>query len=223
MEKIINTLAFINKHSCRGFIRECYYRGIDNYYEKHFGVQTKGMVSTEELGTADPESQEYCAVNYGHTITMLNKVPLEKSRSTLLDYGCGKGRVIICAASYEYKQIIGVENSVLINIARNNLENMRHRKTRNVVLKHCDARDFVVPADVNIIYFFSPFRGQLLQRVIRNIYSSYRETQRKIYVIYFNNVYFDQVVTNQNWITKIWQSETHLNIPCGLYETPSRQ
>jgi hypothetical protein len=76
-----------------------------------------------------------------------------------------------------------------------------------------------VPDEVNIIYFYNPFRGSILENVIRNIYSSYKNTPRKIYIIFFNNDHFDNVLAHQDWLTKTDQLELHFNISCGLYET----
>jgi cyclopropane fatty-acyl-phospholipid synthase-like methyltransferase len=219
MKKIINILKFIHKNGIQGFIREGYYRINDNYYEKYFDVNTKGLISTEDLGISHNESIHYLPSHYRHIVAILNKLPVDKKNSTLLDYGCGKGRVIITAASYQYKKIIGVELSNLINVAKNNIDKMKHRNTINIELKQCDAIDFNVPPYVNIIYFFNPFIGSILENVTRNIYASYIETPRKIYIIYFNNCHFEKIIDHESWLTKIDQSELHLNISFGLYET----
>lgn len=217
--KIINILKFIYKNGIHGFIREFYYRLIDNYYEKYFDVHTKGFISSEDLGY-NHESIHYSPSPYRHIFAMLNNLAGDKNNSILLDYGCGKGRVLIAAASYQFKKIIGVERSNLINLAKNNIDKMKHRNTINVELKHCDAIEFNVPSDVDIIYFFNPFRGSVLKNVIRNIHSSFKDTPRKIYIIYFNNDHFDHIINHQDWLTKIDQSEElHLHVSYGLYET----
>jgi predicted RNA methylase len=221
MKKIVNAFGYIQKHGMRGFTKECYYRAFNSYYEKYFDVTTKGWIFKAEPGIA----VNYESVHYKRTMHALNKVPLKKNESTLLDYGCGKGRVLISAASFQYKKIIGVELSDLISIAENNIDKMKHRKTKNIVLVKCDAQDYRVPSDVNIVYFFNPFKGAVLEHVIRNIYSSYKEAPRKIYIVYFNNVHFDNIIANQDWLRKIYQVESHLSsqmcYPCALYETAS--
>lgn len=219
MNKIINTLEYIQKNGISGFIRECYHRVINNYYERHFNVDTEGMVLAEDLGFQDDESNFFSSLGYSHLFAMLNKLPVDKDNSTLVDFGCGKGRVIIASASYQYKKIIGVELSNLVDTAKNNIEKMKHRKTRNIELIQCDATKFTVPSDVNIIYFFNPFIGEILKNVTRNIYASYKNSPRKIYIIYFNNDHFDEIIADQDWLTKIEQSDHHPNISCGLYET----
>jgi predicted RNA methylase len=219
MNKILNTFEFIYKNGFLGFVRECYYRTIDNYYEKYFGVSTKGEISKEELGLAHHESIEYSVIPYRHIIAMLNRLPEDKAESTLLDYGCGKGRVIISASQYQYKKIIGLELSEIIKLAEKNIDQMKHRKTKDVILEQCDAQEYNVPSDVNIIYFYNPFIGSVLENVTNQIHSSYMENPRKIYVIYFNNDHFDRTIAGQIWLTKFHQSECHSGISCGLYET----
>jgi SAM-dependent methyltransferase len=150
---------------------------------------------------------------------MLKKLPVDKKKSTLLDYGCGKGRAIITAAAFPFNKVIGVEISYLIDVAKKNIDKEKHRKTNNIELIHCDAMDYIIPADVNIFYFYNPFRGAILEKVTRNIYSSFKDTPRKIFIIFFNNDHFDKVIAHQDWLTKIDQLEFYFNYSCGLYET----
>ncbi|HET8760522.1 MAG TPA: hypothetical protein VFN94_05615, partial [Nitrospiria bacterium] len=119
----------------------------------------------------------------------------------------------------QYKRIIGVELSDLIYVARQNVDKMKHRRTRQIDLIQCDAQDFTVPSEVNVIYFYSPFAGPLLEKVTANIYASFRKTLRRIFIIYFNNDHFDRVINRQNWLTKIDQSSLHPHNSCGLYVT----
>jgi predicted RNA methylase len=219
MKKITHTFEFIQRNGLRGFTNECYYRITDTFYQRYFNVATRGMVSKNDLGINHFDSREYSSVWYRHTIGVLNELPVDKKTSTLLDYGCGKGRVIVSAARESYKMIIGVELSNLAYTARTNVKNMRHRKTQNIFLVQCDAQSFEVPPDVNIIYFFNPFAGSVLESVTRNIYTSYLRVPRKIYIIFVNNHHFDKIVEHQNWLTKRHQSKVHLNNSCGLYET----
>jgi hypothetical protein len=210
---------FFQRNGIHAFVKECYFRFFDNYYEKYFDVSTKGFVTMEELGIKNHESVDYSSVHYKHIFNMLKKLPIETHDSTLLEYGCGKGRAIITAAAFQFKKIIGVEISYLIHQAKKNIDKDRHRRTFNIDLNHCDAQDYIVPDEVNIIYFYNPFRGSILENVIRNIYYSFKNNPRKIYIIFFNNDHFDNVLAHQDWLTKTDQLELHFNISCGLYET----
>jgi SAM-dependent methyltransferase len=222
MNKIINAFVFLQKNGILRFIRECYYQLINNYYEKHFNVNTKGQISIEDLKINHHESINYVPLSYRHTINILKNLSLDINKRVLLDYGCGKGRVITCAAAQPYKKVIGIKFSWLINIAQKNIEHMHHRKAKEIVLKQCDAQYFTVPSEVNIIYFYNPFISSLLEKVTKNIYSSFVKVPRKIFIIYFNNDHFDKIISNQSWLIKTYQSEVYPNISCGLYETTLR-
>lgn len=219
MNKFNALLELIRKYGIFVFLVECYYHLIGIYYERYFNVNTRGYVSRDELEITDEESLHYAATHYKHVFTLLNKLPVDKNNSTLLDYGCGKARVIIVAASYQYRRIIGVEISKLINLAKFNVQNMKHRKIKNVLLLQCDATSFDVPSDVNIIFFSNPFVGSILEKVISNIHASYQDSPRKIYIISIFNDDFDRIIAHQNWLSKSDQLMIHPQMPCGLYET----
>ncbi|MFN8009597.1 MAG: class I SAM-dependent methyltransferase [Terriglobia bacterium] len=201
-------------------IKESFFQATTRYYENHFGVSTRGSVPEEELGYLDAESCHYSSVHYRHMLQVFRKLPVKPEESVLLDYGCGKGRVIVTASSFPFKRVIGVEISNLINIAHINVSRMKHRKAREIVLEKCPAQNFVVPSDVNIFYFFNPFRGSILEKVTQNIRASYQQTPRKIFIVFFNNDHFDRIIFAQPWLSKIEQSQFHPDISFGLYETP---
>ena len=219
MGKIRHSIRFVHNHGILCFMAECYYRVIDNYYERHFNVSTAGHVLREDIGIFDPESREYATAHYSHVYNFLKQVPAAKEHSTLLDYGCGKGRVIVAAAALNYRRIIGVELSQLIDVARCNVAKARHRKTPNIELIRCNAIDYSVPSDVNIIYFYNPFTGSILERVMNNVHASYVSTPRAIHIIFFNNNTFDRCVGGQNWLSKVEQSAHYPNLSCGIYRT----
>ncbi len=77
----------------------------------------------------------------------------------------------------------------------------------------------VCTSPVNIIYFYNPFVGLTLERVVDNIHLSYKKAPRKIYIIFFNNDEFEKIIINQKWIIQIHQSQPHPDISCGVYET----
>ena len=219
MKKIKRTFIFIRKKGFYVFVKECIDRIIDNYYEMYFNVDTKGYVDIEDLDINHPESIGYGPVYYRYMINALSNLETDIATSTLLDFGCGKGRVLAYAASCNYEKIIGVENSNLIEIARKNIKKMKHRKTNDILLEKCDAQNFKIPSFVNIIYFYNPFIGLTLEKVIENIHLSYKKSPRKIYIIFFNNDEFDKMIFNQKWITQTHQSQPHPDISCGMYET----
>jgi SAM-dependent methyltransferase len=107
-------------------------------------------------------------------------------RDTFVDFGCGKGRVVHQAARWPFRRVIGVEVSPeLAEIARTALAARRHRhRCRNVEIVVSDVRDFRVPDDLTIGYFFRPFGDETLQAVLRGIVESIDRNPRRVRLIY---------------------------------------
>ncbi|MDB9737663.1 hypothetical protein OAB45_00580 [Gammaproteobacteria bacterium] len=223
MNKIKRIWALINKRGSTYFITECIDRIVDIYYELYLNIDTVGFVFKEELGSTCPDSNEYASVNYRYIIGALRSLEADITSSVLLDYGCGKGRVLAYAASCNFKKIIGIENSILIDVARGNIRTMKRQKTTDISLEKCDAQNFKVPSSVNTIFFYNPFIGSILKSVLENIYLSWKESPRKISIIFFNNDEFERLITHQKWIKRIHQTQPHPDFSCGIYETESSQ
>ncbi len=73
-------------------------------------------------------------------------------------------------------------------------------------------------ADANVIYFYNPFFGETLRRVVDNIRSSHQRHSRKIHVIFCNNDHFDNII-GEGWLTKTHQAQFYPRTLCGVYET----
>ena len=103
---------------------------------------------------------------------------------TLLDYGCGKGRVD-CYLSYQTRcHSIGVEDDPRIyeTAAENQKTAVSGGRTEFVL---ADAGEFPVPGAVNRAYFFNPFAVALSQKVIRRILDSWYEVSREIRLFFY--------------------------------------
>jgi SAM-dependent methyltransferase len=102
----------------------------------------------------------------------------------IVDFGCGKGGILISLSKYPFSKIAGVEIAIeLVEIARGNI---RKLKIRNVEIACCDAVEFDRLNEFNYFYFFDPFPGVVMQDVIRNIERSIAEKPRKVTIIYLN-------------------------------------
>jgi SAM-dependent methyltransferase len=107
-------------------------------------------------------------------------------RDTFVEFGCGKGRVVHQAAKRPFRRVIGVEISpALAEIARANLAARAHRhRCRDVKIVVADAREFLVPDDLTIGYFWHPFRGETFDGVLRGIVDSIDRHPRRVRLIY---------------------------------------
>jgi len=165
----------------------------DNYvqwrFDRKYGVETRGEVRLPELH-ADPRYQH--ALHYGTCSRfsirrMLKSLPIEHREFTFVDMGCGKGKALLVASEWPFRQIIGVELSpALLGVAERNVATYRGKKKgcRSFRLICADARDYEIPLGNALLYFFNPFREPLLSAVIENVGRSVAQSPREVYVIY---------------------------------------
>jgi hypothetical protein len=108
------------------------------------------------------------------------------SSDVFIDFGSGKGRVLVQAARYPFARVIGVEISPKLNeIARANLERRRHSfACPNIEVTTSDVVAYDIPDDMTVAYFFYPFVGDAFKRVIENIVASIDRCPRRVRIIY---------------------------------------
>lgn len=196
-------------------IRHFFYTG---YCERKFGVSTTGFVEARDLGIASPDSMAYSPLGYEYIFWALRAIPLPASEVVFLDYGSGKGRVLVAASTFPFHKVVGVEISEqLVETARGNLSHMKHRHAAHVEVHHCDAALFPIPDDVNVVFFFNPFAGQTLTDVADRIERSLGSRPRDLLIIFFNHGDFDKRVRGQSWLRKVHESPV-----CGMYRSTAR-
>ena len=104
--------------------------------------------------------------------------------NTLLDYGCGKGRVSFFLSAQTKCHSIGIEyNPRLLERARANQESARRGHLVTLVLG--DAVDFVVPPKADRAFFFNPFSLDILRPVMMNLLTSCREYPREMLLFFY--------------------------------------
>lgn len=104
-----------------------------------------------------------------------------------VDFGSGKGRVLLLASRHGFKKVIGVEFSEeLHRIARANVNTWpQQRSTTSPIEIRCtDAVDFVIPDSPLVLFFFSPFGGRVMERVLGNIVESWQRSPRDLILVF---------------------------------------
>ena len=215
--KICHSIGFLSTYGLRNFGREVSCRLGNYYHERRLGVDTS---APSRLRSPDdnPDNLIYVPINYRACFEVLDQIPLDKKESVFLDYGCGKGRALVVASTFPYRRVIGVELSEeLVVSARENVAAMRGRRAKSVDLVAADAALYPVPDDANVIFFFNPFSGEVLRKVIDNLYASLKRAPRTVYIIFFNKIHFEALIKGRAGIRRIFEAEVYPNISCGLF------
>ena len=131
----------------------------------------------------------------------------------IVDYGCGKGGILISLSKYPFAKITGIEIMPdLVAIAK---ENIRKLNLENVDIECCDAAAFKQLHEYNYFYFFDPFPCVVMQDVLSNIEKSISEHPRKVTIIYLNPSCHD-VIESSSIFSKT-KEMPHFEHKCFIY------
>ena len=104
--------------------------------------------------------------------TLLGSLGEDLSRFCFVDFGSGKGRVLLVAAHHPFREVVGIEFSPeLHEIASSNIHSYTSpaRRCRNVRSVCADAASFPIPERECVLYFNNPFAEPVFARVLANI------------------------------------------------------
>jgi len=168
----------------RGTFKLYSYRIRETYRDRQLGIRTEGYIAPEALGHRR-DCAAYEPINY-RCLDVICEYLQPNVNDVILDYGCGKGRAMIAAAMYPFRRVIGIELSQELSAAaQQNAERALPKLTcRDLEIITADAATHEVPADVNIIFLFNPFEGEVLAAVQQKIRESIRLTPRQVRVVY---------------------------------------
>lgn len=155
--------------------------------ERRYGIHTRGWIGSGSI-TPDPNCFDYDPLDYETIQVALATLDLENRKHVLLDYGCGKGRILAVASRYPFQRLLGVELSkYLCEVSEANLTAMRLPKLcANAQIVNADAREYEVPSDVTVIFLFNPFAGEVLDKVAHNIEVSAQKAARRLTVFHIH-------------------------------------
>ena len=168
------------------------------------GVSTAREVDDYKLGFLDSRFHAYVATDYRTLKTAFGHIQVRAAEDVFVDFGSGKGRVVMLAAELPFHRVTGIEFSEqLHDQALQNLRSLRNRVCQNVELICIDARDWKIPHDATVLFFFNPFEGEVLAKVCANIRQSLAEVPRKITIIYVRaDKFFEKEIKWKEWLTR---------------------
>lgn len=109
--------------------------------------------------------------------------------SVLVDFGSGRGRVLLLAAEFGFKEARGIEFAHELCVSsRRNCERYQARTgtaTRFATLE-MDATKYEIQPDENFFMFCNPFDDSILKVVLENIARSLAQAPRPAWLAYYN-------------------------------------
>ena len=138
-----------------------------------------------EVGLDHPERILYSPSSWLFIPRVMRSLEVGRD-DVFVDFGSGKGRVVLQAARYPFGRVVGVEISEELNrIARENVERGRHRLAcQDVELVTADVLEYEIPDDMTYAYFYYPLFGEIFRAVVAKIAASIDRSPRKVTIIF---------------------------------------
>ncbi|MEO5909158.1 MAG: class I SAM-dependent methyltransferase [Ginsengibacter sp.] len=143
----------------------------------------------------ESENLKHASIYQGTNYYLIEKafefLRIENANYSIVDLGCGKGRVLIVAAYYGFKKITGVDFlPSLCNEAKINLQKIKPLfLSADFEIICVDAANYPIKYDDTVFFFFNPFDEVVMLQVVKNILTSIKKNSRKIYIVYVNPVH----------------------------------
>ncbi len=158
------------------------------YFDKKHNVETQASSQEQLAGMADLSAGFWYLPTRPATVRrVLRELPLHKySEYTFIDLGSGKGRVLLLAAQYGFRRVVGVEfRKELHDRAIQNARSCRRSKTRrsHIEFLNINARDYIFPDENLVLYFFNPFGQEIMGALLKRLEASIERCPRDVLVV----------------------------------------
>lgn len=205
--------VLLNSTKKRGLFNTLQFIFYEYIFDSIYKVNTKGFITLDKLTTVGKidNSVQYQASNYFLLLKYFEKYKEFVKDKTIVDFGSGKGRVLILGMKYQAKKCIGIEFAKeLIDICKDNLKNYKRRirsKATYEVISD-DVCDYKFSEEEDILFFYNPFNGIILNQIFEKI----SKLRKEMTIVYINPVHRDL-------FEKYFEEIDNLNNEVIIYKT----
>ena len=160
-------------------------------FDRTLGIDTDGTILHPEVqpgSAAAAHGVGYVGTPVSIAMHLIQTIADRTRGFTFVDIGAGKGRILVLAAGYPFARIVGVELADgLCETARRNAAVVARRLPRAppIDVVHADATTYELPSDPCVLFLYRPFIGDVAERVVQNIVTSFRANPRQIFILYY--------------------------------------
>ncbi len=136
---------------------------------------------------------------------ILASLPLQPDTFTFVDMGSGKGRALLVASEFPFKEIVGIELSEQLHRtaeANVRLYKPTTQQCSTFDLKCMNALDYAYGEGPLVLFLFDPFGREVLADAIANLEASLKASPREAYIVYVYPQYED-LLQNSTALRKI--------------------
>jgi SAM-dependent methyltransferase len=173
-------------------------------YDWRRGTDTLGWIPLDEIDVPSATRDHGRAYQPTPALAfnrLLRKVPLPRNVG-FVDFGCGKGRVLLLAAEAGFERVVGIEFAPeLAAEARRNVDRWRTTQTPQCQLSviEGDVVEYQVSRGDGVFFFFNPFDDVILDAVLDRIDDSLRTAPREAWIVYHNPLEGSRIEARGTW------------------------
>jgi Histone methylation protein DOT1 len=163
----------------------------DALFDLHYGVRTYRWVALKDLEIVGDNRDQ--GINYQPVKVSVFRSAMDAFQiprdGVFVDYGSGKGRVLMLAVLYGFKRTVGIELAQDLCVdADRNLDRFRNRTRKQFEARvlNVDAACYPVDDDDCVFFLYNPFHAKVLEQLLANIRISLRSKPRLIHIVYAN-------------------------------------
>jgi SAM-dependent methyltransferase len=170
------------------------YKARDEFDELH-GIETAKRVHLTDLKIDSPNwiyADGYWPTPPDVFQDALSGLNSRHENLTFIDFGSGKGRVLLMASEFPFRKIVGVEfSSELHAIAEQNILRYKSatQRCRDVTSACTDFTQFPIPIDPLFVFLYNPSSREITSALADNIAQSMRQHPRELWVFYVTPAY----------------------------------
>jgi predicted RNA methylase len=152
------------------------------------------------------DAHENMPSSYYDIKQVLKHVPLPLHEISMLDIGCGSGRVLAFGMLTKLKAIHGVDlEDDAIKIANANCKLLFDKGYKvPYTATTADATIFDIPEGVNVLYVFNPFGATTMKATIENIIRYAEKSNEPLYILY-RLAAFRELFDNHPKFTRLYE------------------
>lgn len=180
-------------HSLSTYGRMVRAHRVNQAFDKRYQIETWSGVAVKAMQTVggnDEHAEIYAPIPERSFHYMMGQLDVDFSSFSFVDYGSGKGKMLLMASEYPFQKIVGVEfASGVHHVAVENIARYKNPKQQcfEIEARLGDACEFELPAGNCLLFFFAPFFGEVLSRVLENIRQSLLDHPRRIIMCYLDD------------------------------------
>jgi SAM-dependent methyltransferase len=160
-------------------------------FDVRYGTDTSGSSPNGGQITGEPvdiHAHGYAGSQPGVMRKVIAMLP-GVAQCTFLDLGCGKGRPLLVATEFPFKDIVGVElSSAFVQIARSNAERIANHYSgrRRVRIEVGDATEYPIPSGDVVLFMYNPFDETMIRKMAARVEAALALESRRVFVVYIN-------------------------------------